>query len=376
MNLRDIAHIRLHNLQISQTRLTTPVDMVRRLIAVQSQDYAGAKWSLGLRLRPTTDSAIDKAFNGGEILRTHMMRPTWHFVTSDDIRWILALTSPRVHQVNGTMYRQLGLDSDTLARGAAAMTRALRDGGQLTRDELRDVLEREGIATRGGPDRSGQRLAYIVMWAELEGLICSGPRRGKQFTYMLLDERAPNAGTMAHDEALAELIQRYYQSHGPATAADFARWSGLTLTDTRQGLEDVGPRLRREEVEGLTYWYANDNLPPRDSSPTAYLMSIYDEYTIGYKDYGINDDDETGARLTALGNALQNVIILDGRIAGTWRRTLKKAAVIIELNLFAQLTEAKREAVGEAAQRYGEFLGLTVGLEQVEQKTSEGSANL
>ncbi|CUS03891.2 conserved protein of unknown function [Candidatus Promineifilum breve] len=360
MNLDDIAHSRLHNLQLSRPELGTPAEMVGWLGAAQAQDFAGAKWSLGLRLRPTHDAAIEQAFNDGQILRTHMMRPTWHFVTPADIRWILALTSPRVHQLNRSMYRQLELDGDTLARCATVITDALGGGRQLTRNEAGQALEGAGIRVPGGPDRGGQRLAYIMMWAELEGLICSGPRRGKQFTYMLLDERAPNATTLSRDEALAELTRRYFRSHGPAMAADFARWSGLTLTDARAGLAAVAAELQQAVIEGQAYWFAGDPRPPRDPSPTAYLVSIYDEYTIGYKDGRAIGSAAVGEILAGMGNALQNVIILDGQIVGTWRRAIKSGSVMIALHPLQRLTERENAAVVRAAGLYGEFVGLPV----------------
>jgi hypothetical protein len=348
----------LHNLQISQTVFTTPAGIVGWLGAAQAQDFAGAKWSLGLRLRPTSDAAIEQAFNQGLILRTHVMRPTWHFVLPEDIRWLQALSAPRVHAVNGSMNRQLELDTPLLTRCADAIRRALEGGRQLTRDELKAELERAGISVVGGKDRSGQRLAYIVMWAELEALICSGPRRGKQFTYMLLDERAPEARTMPRDEALAELLRRYFRSHGPATAEDFARWSGLTLSDTRQGVEAVANEFHSEQVEGQTYWFANDTLPAREPLPKAYVFSIYDEYTIGYKDRSAIGEREHGPILQAMGNALQNVIVLDGRIVGTWRREIGKNTVAIEFTLLRPLAGAEKAAVDAAAGEYGEFLGL------------------
>ena len=363
MDLSDIAHLRLHNQQISRTELSTPAEMVRWLGAAQSQDYAGAKWSLGLRLRPASDAGIDKAFNDGDILRTHVMRPTWHFVTPEDIRWMQALTAPRVHAVNASMGRQLGLDATLLVRSADIITRSLEGGCQLTRNELKSELERAGVPVTGGIDRSGQRLAYIVMWAELEGLICSGPRRGKQFTYMLLEERAPQAITMPRGEALAELVRRYFGSHGPATEADFSRWSGLTLADTRQGIEAVANEFHGEEVGGQVYWFANDALPPRDPSPTGYVFSIYDEYTIGYKDRSAIGEQDHGKVLQAMGNALQNVIIVDGRIVGTWRRTIQKTAVHAEFSLLRPLTGPEIEAVNAAAARYAKFLDL--GLDAV-----------
>jgi hypothetical protein len=361
MNLDDIAHARLSNQQLTRTALATPAEMVAWHGAMQAQDFAGAKWSLGVRLRPTNDAAIEKAFNEGLILRTHVLRPTWHFVTPDDIRWLLALTSPRVHQVNAGMYRQVGTDSATLKRSIDIVVKALQGGRQLARDELRDALLKEGIAADGG-----QRMAYIMMNAELDGIVCSGPRRGKQFTYMLLDERAPNAGTLSREEALVELIRRYFQSHGPATAADFARWSSLTLADTRAGLETVGGELHQEVIAGQTYWFANwsaDNaLPPREPSPTAYLLSIYDEYTIGYKDRSAIVTVEDGERLVAMGNALQNVIVIDGQIVGTWRRELTARRAIVEVSPFRPFTEEERDAVDVASRQYEAFLGRVIDL--------------
>lgn len=359
-NLGDIAYARLANQQLTRTALATPAELVGWLGAVQSQDYAGAKWSLGLRLRPTSDAALEQAFNKGAILRTHVLRPTWHFVTPDDARWLLALTSPRVHQTNGSMVRRLELDDETLRRCAGVLTGALQGGRALTRDQLRDALDGAGITTTGGPDRSGQRLAYIMMWAELEGLIISGPRRGKQFTYMLLDERAPNGITLSHDEALAELARRYFRSHGPATTADFARWSSLTLTEARAGLEAVAAEFVQAVVEGQTYWFAGDPLSPRPPSPTAYLVSIYDEYTIGYKDRSAIGSPAVSEILVGMGNALQNVIILDGQIVGTWRREIRKDAAVVELSLLRLLTESEKLAVVAAADNYGEFLRLQV----------------
>jgi hypothetical protein len=175
----DIAHQRLLNQHIARAPFKQPSDVVNWLVAVQAQDYFGAKWALGLRLQDTHDADIDRAFNAGTILRTHVMRPTWHFVTPADIRWLLALTAPRVHAVNAARYRQLELDSATLKRGHKALIKALQGGQHLTREELSNALEKAGVAPA-----QGQRLAYIVMHAELDGLICSGPRRGKQFTML------------------------------------------------------------------------------------------------------------------------------------------------------------------------------------------------
>ncbi len=357
MFLSDIAHHRLHNQRITQTPFTNPNEVVNWLVAVQSQDYAGAKWALGLRLQDAHDTDIDRAFNAGTILRTHVMRPTWHFVTPADIRWLLALTAPRVHAISATMYRKKELDDATLKRSHKVLTKALQGGKQLTRDELRDALEKAGIAAD-----DGQRLAYLVMHAELDGLICSGARRGKQFTYALLEERVPPVEALTRDEALAELTQRYFVSHGPATAQDFAKWSGLTSADARHGLEAVKDQLQREVLNGDDYWFAPIRSPAKFVSPTAYLLSVYDEFIIGYKDRGIIAEPEVAAKLFTMGNALTAVVVIDGRIVGTWRRTLNKAAVVIEINLFKRPTKAEQQAATLAAQRYGEFLNLSVVL--------------
>jgi hypothetical protein len=360
MTRSDIAPRRLRSQRISADPLREPEEVVRWLAAVQAQDYAGAKWALGLRMQTATDRAIDQAFAEGSILRTHLMRPTWHFVTPADIRWMLALTAPRVHTANAPMYRQLALDSAVFERSSAALRESLGGGIQLTREELRDALRNAGIA-----DVGGLRLAYILMAAELDGVVCSGARRGKQFTYALLEERVPAAEILGREEALAELAQRYFQSRGPATVQDFAKWSGLTLSDARRGLESVKARLEQERLDGHAYWFAPSRSAGKDEVPTGYLLSIYDEYVSGYRDRSAIGDAEVGARLKALGNDLTSILVVGGQIAGTWKRTLGKDAVVIKTDLFTQLSDAENRSVCLAARRYGAFLELPVVFPQL-----------
>lgn len=354
MTRSDIARRRLRNQRITEAKFKEPGDAVGWLSAVQAQDYAGAKWALGLRLQGATDRDVEQAFNDGAILRTHLLRPTWHFVTPADIRWMLALTAPRVHAVNGHRYRQLELDSAVFERSNDALAKALQGGQHLTRDELRGVLRRAGITT----DRE-QRMVYLMMRAELDGIVCSGPRRGKKFTYALLEERAPQARTLERDEALAELARRYFRSRGPATVHDFGKWSGLTLAEARSGLEAVKARLRHEVVDGRAYWFPASRRSVRDRPPVAHLLSIYDEYISSYKDRGAMIDKRHADRLRGMVNALSYVVAVDGRIVGTWRRTLKKTSVVIETSTFAPLKRAEKQAVARAAERYGAFLGLS-----------------
>lgn len=347
----DIANHRLYNQHIAAAPFKKPSEAVNWLVAVQSQDYAGAKWALGLRLQNAHESDIDRAFNEGAILRTHVMRPTWHFVTPADIRWLLTLTAPRVHAANASMYRILELDGATLKRSHKVLTKALQGGQHLTRDELRGALEKAGIAAD-----SGQRLAYIVMHAELDGLICSGPRRGKQFTYALLEERVRSVPAPQRDEALAEFARRYFVSHGPATMQDFAKWSGLASGDAKRGLAAVKNQLRHEALNGNEYWFSQARLPARPESPMAHLLSVYDEFVTGYKDRSMIARPEVAAKLFTMGNALNAIVVIDGQIVGSWRRTFNKETAVVEINPFKRLTKAEQRAIAAAAQRYGEFL--------------------
>ena len=352
----DIVRYRLHNQLLSQTDITEPAEVVKRLGAVQAQDYAGGKWALGLRMRSATDAALDQAFNEGKFLRTHILRPTWHFVTPQDIRWMLSLSAPRVHAVNGFMYRQQGLDREIIQKSYRVLENILEGNQHLTRTELGSAFEKAGIK-----NAEGMRLSYFMMSAELDGIICSGPRRGKQFTYSLLEERAPKVKLLGREEALAELTRRYFATRGLATLHDFTWWSGLTMAEAKEGMEAVKSQFVSEEIDGKTYWYDSSISPVREKSPTAHLLPNYDEYFIGFKDRsaigeivrqaGVSGDDPS---------FLANVITLDGQLVGGWKRTLKKNAIQVEFMLVVDLTKAQQRAVEEAASRYGEFLQLRV----------------
>ena len=353
-----IAALRLHNQFISRPILETPEAVVGWLVAVQSQDYGGAKWAVGQRAAGINDAVVEKAFTDGTILRTHVMRPTWHFVLQDDIRWLLNLTSPRVDKILATYDRKMGLERAEILRGGKLMAKALAGHSYLTRAELADVLEKDGINTRDGE----LRLTHLVMHAELDGVICSGPRRGKQFTYALIDERAPNARTLSHDEALAELSRRFFTSRGPVTAADFSWWSGLTMGDCRKGLEMVKDGLESEMVDGREYWFAPLTEPVTvDKSPTAYLLPNYDELVSAYKDRSAMFDMQYAPKLDPRGNVVFNhFILLDGQLVGTWKRTINTKNIVVEYHPFFELSAAQKKAVDKEFARFGEFVGLPV----------------
>ncbi len=356
MRRREIVDRRLANTHVARRWLGSPEEVVRWLGAVQAQDFAGAKWAIGLRLPDTRDPDVEAGFSAGRIVRTHVLRPTWHFVHADDIRWMLALTGPHVHQACAFGYRTFDLDARTRSRCHTIVGKALEGGRFLTRDELRQVLVDAGVVAA-----PGTRMAHIMMSAELDGLVCSGPRRGKQFTYALLEERVAPARALDRDEALAELARRYVTSHGPATHSDFAVWSGLSATDAKRAIGLVAGELEQTGVDSVTYWFDGGGASPPIASPTAHLLPNYDEYFIGFKDRSAIAMNGEHTRYDP-GNAalLAHIVIVDGVIVGGWRRKLKKNSVVVELDLLRPLTRAESRAVGTAAARYGEFLGLDV----------------
>jgi hypothetical protein len=353
MTPSDIAHHRLRNQHISAPAFEAPRDEVGWLLAVQAQDYAAAKWGVGLRLCDADDDRVEHAFAEGSILRTHVLRPTWHFVTPEDIRWMVTLTAPRINTALGYHNRRLELDEAVFKRSNAVLRKALRDGKYLTRDELRRALADAGIHTD-----DLLRSTHIMMRAELDLVICSGPRRGKQFTYALLDERVPETDPLTRDEALATLAERFFTSHGPATVHDLAKWSGLTVTDASAGLEAVKGKLACVVAGHRTYWLASSTRVTKPRPPKAYLLPCYDEYTVGYKDNSAVFDS------TKDGNLIFNpTVVINGRVAGTWKRTIRRSDVEIGTSLFAPLSSAESCAVEDAVDRYGRFVGLRVSMQ-------------
>jgi hypothetical protein len=350
----DVRALRLRNQRVSQSSLRTAQEVVAWLGAVQAQDFTGAKWGLGLRGKRLAESAVDREYDDGRILRTHILRPTWHFVAPADLRWLLSVSGSRVHAVNAHYYRKTGAQP-LIARGRKIIERALEGGMALTRNELAARLTRGGIAA------PGMQLAYLVMHAELDGVICSGPRRGKQFTYMLLDERVPAAGPVDRDEAVAMLARRYFTSRGPATVQDFVWWSGMTARDTSAALEAIKPSIVRETIGSGTYYLAPSAKPAAREADTVDLLPIYDEYLMSYKD--------RGALVEPLrpGEARKHddyghFLMVDGKLAGTWRRNKHKAGIEVAVSPYRPLTRAQTESLEATARQLQSFLARPVTL--------------
>jgi Winged helix DNA-binding domain len=334
---------RLHHQGLTGPPRASAHDVVAWLGAVQAQDYAGAAWALGLRARGLTMAAVDAALGAGAIIRTHVLRPTWHFVSPADLRWMLALTGPRVKALMKGYDARLELDARTYTRARKVFARALEGGQHLTRAELGAALARAKIVA------TGQRLAHLVMDAELAAVVCSGPRRGTQFTYALVDAHVPAVAPLTREAALAALATRYFRSHGPATAHDFSWWSGLTMGDARAAiaLADIGAAVLSEP-------------PAPDRARGAhYLLPNYDEFLIAYRHRDAVLDPARARNFGVFTSAeYPHQIVLHGRIAGSWRREVTAREARLTLRTYAKASKAEAKALGAEAARLGAFFGV------------------
>lgn len=348
----NIATYRLYNQQISQSRFHTPEQVLAWLGGIQGQDYAGAKWSIGLRLPSATDADVERAIAGRRIVRTWPMRGTLHFVAAADVRWIMALTSPGNITGSARRRRNLELDDKTLARCREVFSKVLHGGKQKTRDEMHAALESAGIST------AGQR-GYHILWnSALHGLICFAATSGKEQTFALLDEWVAPTQDKTRDEALAELALRYFSSRGPATIQDFIWWSGLSAGEARGGFEAIKSHLQQETLNKQTYWMPPDIAVPKNA-PNAFALPGFDEYLLGYKDRSAVLDAAHAEKVCPGGNGVfASTIVIDGRVVGTWKRTIKKSAIEISATPFTTLNKGERHAFNKAAERYAAFMGL------------------
>jgi len=352
MKKSDIARLRLRNQRIVGSEFTKAADVVSWLGAVQAQDYPMAKWALGLRMTKATDRAVEDEIDSGSIIRTHVMRPTWHFVPTEDVRWMLDLTAPRIKAAARSRERALELDAKTLSQATKIIARALEGGNHLTRAELMTILERSGIA------RSSQRGIHIMFHAELEQAVCSGKRRGNNSTYALMDERVTPAKKLSKDLALARLARVYFQSHGPATIKDFSWWSGLSLTEARAGLESIKDRLHAEIIDSETYWMPYSELQSNNGRGTIHFLPAFDEFTVSYTDRTASISPEA-AKLAITGYAIFNpTIVAKGQIVGIWKRSFAKGSVVIERQYFPDAGKLSEKTLDTSARRFAAFHDL------------------
>jgi Winged helix DNA-binding domain len=350
MKLSDVSNIRLNSQQIGVAKFNTVKDVVNWMGAMQAQDYAMAKWAIGVRLPNSLDQVISASIDSGDILRTHLLRPTWHFVSNDDIFWILELTA---HQIKGSFksrHIQLGLSEAVLRKSNIVIEKALRGGTHLSREELMVELGKAKIAT------DLNRASHLFAWAELDGLICSGATKGGKQTYALLEERVPNKTTFTKEEALATLANKYFTSRCPATLKDFKWWSGLSVSDAKHALELVASEFISEKIGSQIYWYANSDSVPYVNKDAVYLLPAYDEFIISYKDRSASLLVETQNKTVSNNGIFRPVIVVNGQVKGTWNRKVKKDKVVVEAEFFEKPSKTAKSLIEEATIQYGHFL--------------------
>jgi len=351
----DIARWRLRSQHLVAPYAVSAREAVGSLLAVQAENPSQAAWAVASRTQNPDQADLATLLDDGAVLRTHVLRPTWHFVRAEDIGWLLDLTGPRVRRVTGQQLRNTyGPDERSIGQAVAALTQALASRGQLTRAQVADALRERGI--RG----SGQMLMILLAHAELDGLICSGGIVDGEHTYALMSERVPTPRRLGRTEALAELALRYFTWHGPATERDLAYWATLTLTDVRAGLQQVRDRLDSFQHDGRTFWHAPGDAPGGPQEPAGHLLQILDETYRGYQDSRWVLDAAghvPRTRETAAGMAL-----VDGQLLAAMRRTVANDHVQFDLRPYRALTPPEIEALDQAARRYGEYLRLKARL--------------
>lgn len=358
MNTVDIINYRLYNQQIAQTRFTKPEEIVNWMVAMQAQEYAMAKWAIGLRLKNVAEAEVEKACNDGLIHRTHLMRPTWHFVSPVDIRWLTELTAPRIRQAMAYYERELNLDSKLFSKCNDIIGKTLEDGRHMTRNALAEELEKYSIKL------DGRQMGHVMMNAETGCLVTSGARQGKQFTYALFDSRVPKTKSLSKEESLHELASRYFASRGPATLKDFSVWSGLSTTDAKkaEAMLDTTVFLK-EECLGITYTLHRETLDKAADLPFKkmqrnFLMPDYDEYGMSYIDRSaIYDPSKIPAGISRDNPVFNRLIIFDGVIEGGWKRTVKGKSVVVETSPFRPLNNTQTAQLDKMVKRFQKFAG-------------------
>lgn len=339
---------------LSGPGLGSAAAVVESLLAVQAENHPQSSWAVAARTSGMTEVEFTAAYDAGKILRTHVIRPTWHFVTPADIGWLLDLTGPRIW---GSTFRNLagqGLDPATLVTAGEIVTAAIDVHGPRTRPEIGAQLAHAGLPS------SGQLLGHQLAWCEMHGLICSGPLRDGTHTYALLDERAPDRRRLDRDEALAELALRYFTGHGPATERDLAYWATQTLTDVRAGIASVADQLEAFDHDGRTFWHAPiEGSGPDDldatPEPRGHILQILDETFRGYQDSRwVIDADELvpRGREPSIG-----MLLVDAQMVGHMKRTVRADHVDFATTPMRSLDEAEMAAIEAAASRYAHFLG-------------------
>ena len=350
MTHSTLISLRLCNQQISGTVFQTPEQIVSFFCGMQAQDYAQAKWAIGLRLPDSSDADIEGAIAQKKIVRTWAMRGTLQFVAAKDYRWIHSLLAHRYQSAESSRNRQLGLDTKTFQRANKIIVSSLKNENILTRKEIGLLLNKSGIKT------DQNRLSHILHYATMHQLICFGPRRGNEFSFVLLDDWIPSQKSLSHEKALAELTKRYFSSRGPATLKDFVWWTGLSQTEAKIGIEMIRSLLKSEVFDGQTYWLSNATPKTKKAGKGVHLLAGFDEYLIAYSDRSAALDPIIQPRAVYINGIFHPVIIIDGKVVGIWRPIKKGKSAVMRSELFVALTNDQKKNIEKEFTRYLSFL--------------------
>lgn len=351
MTPSTITSHRLTHQHLSISPFHEPADVVRYMGAMQAQDYLGSLWAIALRTKKSTEADIEKAIADKTMVRTWPMRGTLHFTSSENVRWMLKYLTPRPIARAATQHRKEGLTGSEFKKSRQVLEQVMRDGHLLTRDEMYAVLEKKKISCKG------QRGMHIIVQLAQEGFICLATRKGKQHTFVLLEEWIPQRNMVSKEEALYQLALTYFTTRGPATLQDFIWWSGLSPQDARTAIHSTESKLKQLDINDINYWMKSTK--PVNKTSTLFLPP-FDEYLIAYKDRSATVDKAHSHHVRSAANGLLSPIIVhDGEIAGTWRREIGKDNVKIFIQLFST-SKISKAALAKEADRYGKFLGLVV----------------
>lgn len=344
----SISKMRLINQHVGGAHFHSVKELVQWMGAVQSQDYNMSKWAIGTRLRKSTHRSIEEAINNGEIIRTHVLRPTWHLVAAEDVKWMMELTATNINRVMSSNNKRLELDEKTFKKCNGIIETLLRNGKHLTRKEIMATLEKKGIRT------DDLRASHIMFRAETDLVVCNGIRRDKQFTYALFEERVPPTKKLTREEALAKLAEKYFRSHGPATLQDFSWWSGLSLTDATKGLEPIKAKLVSEKIGEKTLWLFNDSSFEKTKMSSLLFLPAFDEFLISYKSRDISLDAHFNNQTFTINGIFNPIIVHNAKVIGIWKPQVKKEISVKEY-FFSKPTEQQKQLCMKALNAYRKF---------------------
>jgi len=321
MNDAQLLKQRLLNQHLIKPEYSSVSKLVNYFGAVQAQDFAMSKWAIGIRTPGATQKKVEAALNKGSILRTHVLRPTWHLVSAEDIYWMIELSAAKIKAIMCSNEKKLGIDEALFKKTNMIIEKALSKHEQLNRDEITQLFNKHKIAV------NENRLSHFLIRAELDAIICSGKIINNKNTYALLDNRVTNKKTINREEALCMLAEKYFRSRGPATVVDFAWWSGLSLTDAKKGLHAVEAKLEKEKINSSVYYFKSPNNTAGITS-AVFALPAFDEYLISYKNRA--PALHSNKKNISINGIFWPVIIAEGKVAGMWSRKIVNDNLVIK----------------------------------------------